>query len=369
MEQVDIHLKNNNLNGAISECIRNNFINFGYLLSEINFNSNFSKNDSNLLVFLESYSYLKRAVNNIKYDNNTIIEKDNNIIEKEIKIRLECNWLNSKELCDLWNKMSMGNYKWNNLKITWEDEYDYLVIINSCNLEEDKIIENKTILIRMEPYMICNKNLWGKWSNPNFINYLDVLSYERNFNNIEWHISKTYNQLLNENIIKTKNNEISTILSSKYKDPGQIRRIDFAKFLDNKQDIILDVYGENKINYKNYKGNLPYHKKDEGLLPYKYTFNCENFEIPGYFTEKIIDAILSETLIFYHGCLDIFSYIDKRAFVWLELSNFEDDYEYIKKCINENLWEQRLPYIKEAKLKILNELQFFPRLEKIIKKS
>jgi ribosomal protein L23 len=38
----------------------------------------------------------------------------------------------------------------------------------------------------------------------------------------------------------------------------------------------------------------------------------------------------------------------------------------IKKAIEEDWWSQRISYIKEAKQKILNELQFFPRLEKII---
>ena len=62
-------------------------------------------------------------------------------------------------------------------------------------------------------------------------------------------------------------------------------------------------------------------------------------------------------------------YIDERAFVYLELSNFDDDYTKIKNAIDNNLWEQRLPYIKEAKKKILDYLQFFPRLERIINKT
>jgi hypothetical protein len=363
MEQIDIYMKNNNLNGSISECIRKNYIYLGNLLCEIN-------KDSDNLLFLESFIQLKNSLNNIKSDNTlfTPLESSN---KKIIKIKLECNWLDSKSICNIWNKMSFDNYKWEDsnsiIELTWKDEYDYLIIINSTEtIDYDDINPKNTILIRMEPYMVNRPDLWGKWSNPNPLNFLDIISYERNFNNIEWHLNKTYKQLINDEIIKTKDIEISTILSSKYIDPGQIKRIDFAKFLDNKNDIILDVYGDNKYKYKNFKCGLPYHNKDDGLIPYKYTFNCENFELTGYFTEKIIDAILSETLIFYHGCPDIYAYIDKRAFVWLDLSNFESDYNYIKKCINEKLWEQRLPYIREAKKKILSDLQFFPRIKKII---
>jgi hypothetical protein len=48
------------------------------------------------------------------------------------------------------------------------------------------------------------------------------------------------------------------------------------------------------------------------------------------------------------------------------LANFEKDYQTIQNAIKGNLWEERLPYIRQAKQKILNETQFFPRLEKII---
>ena len=75
---------------------------------------------------------------------------------------------------------------------------------------------------------------------------------------------------------------------------------------------------------------------------------------------------MSETLVFYSGCSNIKDYIDERAFVYLELKNFENDYEIIKSAIMNDLWSERIEYIREAKKKILNELQFFPRLEKIV---
>jgi hypothetical protein len=102
------------------------------------------------------------------------------------------------------------------------------------------------------------------------------------------------------------------------------------------------------------------------MFPYKYTFNVENHSIKNYYTEKLIDGILAETLVFYSGCYNARDYIDERAFVYLELSNFEKDFQTIKKAIEEDWYTQRLPYIKEAKQKILNELQFFPRLYAII---
>ena len=183
---------------------------------------------------------------------------------------------------------------------------------------------------------------------------------------MEWHISKSYKELISFHPTKTQNSTISTILSNKYRDIGHIKRIDFVKFLESKNTQV-DVFGSNKWNYKSYKGSLPYHTKDDGLFPYKYTFNAENNSIRNYCTEKVIDAILSECLIFYSGCYNLRDYIDERAFVYLELNDFEHDYKIIQEAIEGNLWEKRLPYIKLAKKKILETYQFFPRVEKILR--
>ena len=293
------------------------------------------------------------------------LHEDNN----KIRVFLCCNWSSSKELCDLWNKMSKGNFEWNNIQIVWSEPYDYVCIINRPS-DDLKIDTTKSILFRMEPNMETNE-MWGEeWKNPKADEFLFCGYHNLHLNNVEWHLSKTYNQLLNEEIIK--NNEIGNILSSvlsdKYNDPGHIKRVDFMKFLE-KKGINTHIYGGNRFIWNNYKGSLPSHQKDEALFPYKYTFNCENFSIKNYCSEKFYDAILAECLVFYSGCYNIRDYIDNKAFVYLELSNFEKDYETVKRAIEENWWEQRLPYIKEAKKKILNEIQFFPRIEKIINKE
>ena len=181
----------------------------------------------------------------------------------------------------------------------------------------------------------------------------------------------TYQQLMSEKIVKDENlsNVLSTILSDKYRDIGQIKRIDFAKFIESK-GIKLHVYGNgsDKFLFKEHKGGLPYHNKNAGILPYKYTFNVENSSIKNYLTEKLIDGILAESLVFYSGCFNAKEFFPNgdKAFVYLSLINFEKDYEIVKSAIENNLWEERLPYIKEAKQHILNNMQFFPRIEKII---
>ncbi len=107
-------------------------------------------------------------------------------------------------------------------------------------------------------------------------------------------------------------------------------------------------------------------EKDKAMFPYKYVFNAENHEIRNYYTEKLIDGILAECLVFYWGCPNIRDFFDERAYVKLELADFEKDFQTIVRAIEENWWEKRLPYIREAKQRILNETQFFPRIESIL---
>ena len=309
----------------------------------------------------KTQSIIRLSIENNFQDIYKIINDD-----EKIRILLCCNWCSSKELCELWNKMSKGNYTWNNIQIVWREPYDYTCIINrpQDNLNIDL---SKSILFRMEPNMET-KTMWGEeWCNPKTEDFLFCGYHSLHLNNAEWHLSKTYEQLLNDEIRKNEEvcNILSAVLSDKYSDPGHIKRIDFIKFLECK-GMNVHVFGGNKFIWKDYKGSLPSHQKDNALFQYKYTFNCENFSIKNYCTEKFYDAILSECLIFYNGCYTIRDSIDNRAFIYLELSNFEKDYEKIKRAIEENWWEQRLPYIKEAKKKILNEMQFFPRIEKII---
>ena len=286
--------------------------------------------------------------------------------ESKIRVLMLCNWCSSQQLIDTWNNMSEnGNYSWKNIQIVASEPCDYYCIINKPP-DDATYDPDKTIVFRMEPYMEKDVTQWGAFAKPDPAHFKFVGFHDTQYNNNEWHLSKTYQQLCNESVEKNAelSHVLSTVLSDKYKDPGHIKRVDFVKFIEKKMDV--HVYGSDKFLWKNYKGELPHHAKDDGLFPYKYSFNVENHSIKNYYTEKLIDGILAETLVFYSGCFNVRDYIDERAFVYLELSNFEHDYQVVKKAIEEDWHTKRLPYIQEAKKKILTELQFFPRLEKII---
>lgn len=392
---INQYISENNITGALEQCLREQQYNLGILLYHIYGKNEINPEKNRLFVLLNDAlkssikdgKVLENVENVVNEDNPSLMEdedkdeivdnnvpriveiegKDEKVIDsKTIRVMLLSNWADSERMCNIWNKMSKGNYRWNNIQIVWEEPCDYYVVVNCPPIT---VFPNskKTILFHMEPLMGQHPEMWGDWGKPPKKDFLYCATHDTDYNNTEWHISKTYTELCTEKIVKSNELDgvISAVLSDKYKDPGHIRRIDFAKFLERK-GVKLHVFGGSKFCWKDYKGPLPLHQKDNAMLPYKYVFNAENHEIPNYFTEKLVDGILSECLVFYWGCTNIRNFFDERAFVMLSLEDFDADLAIIERAINENWWEQRLPYILEAKKKILEYYQFFPRLERIL---
>lgn len=280
-----------------------------------------------------------------------------------IKILMKSNWISSKGLCDLWNKMGDGNYKFTKdnltIEMVWEPPFDYIVVVNSTT---DPVPLHKTIYLVMEP--IIHNTVWRSYlSTPSL--FKSVWCHEPgNYNNNEWHLSKTRNELIHMTPTKTQGNAVSAVLSNKYFDPGHIIRIDLAQKAQH--ELEWHSYGSNYFKWKDYRGQLPLYSKDDAMFPYKYTFNAENTFLPGYYTEKLIDSILGECLCFYTGPPDIEDLVDPMAYVKLDMENIPQSIIIMKQAIEEDWYSLRLPYIKRAKHRILHETGFFPRLHNLI---
>jgi len=284
-------------------------------------------------------------------------------MSKIYKIKIISQWGTSEQVCNVFNRMSKGDMKWNNIEITSDDKnIDYYCVINYPRNDEH-YEPLKTIYMTMEPIIHINSGYFPKeWRHTNLdkSKFLHVLDR----NNIEWHLSKTYSQLMLDDIKKTK--LISSVTTDLYMDPGHRKRIHFLQFLEN-MNFTFDLYGKsNRFKFKNYKGSLPQNSKDDGIFPYRYTIACENSQEKNYFTEKIVDAILGECLCFYWGCPNISDFIDEKAYVVLDLDDWDKSYKIIIDALSNDEWSKRIEVIRKEKQKILNELQFFPTLEKIV---
>src|SRR5271156_570758 len=287
--------------------------------------------------------YLINNFNNFTNSNNVSTFN----FQKYTKIKLLCNFCSSLELSLLWNKMTKGNLKWNKLQVSINDKdiIDYYIIINKTM---DYFDPKKTIVFRMEPDTdIEEKNHWDDWliqkkiKKEDFLFFCDLNRYR---NNTEWHLGSNYNQLINLNVNKTK--ILSSVVSSLYINPGQKYRIDLLKEIESQQ-IPIDIYGrENLHQFKNYKGSLPSHNKDNGIFYHKYTVISENTYRKNYFTEKLSDAILGETLCFYRGCPNISDFLDERSYILLP-EDQKEACKLIKTSIENKEYEKRISFIKK----------------------
>jgi hypothetical protein len=273
-----------------------------------------------------------------------------------------CNWQNSKQLCDEWSNMCDDGYRWKNFEITWEDEnIDYYIIINYPQ-PNDFFIPKKTIIFQMEPK--CAIRSWGTWAYPDENKFLYVANHKNHLNGVQLQI-RTIPTIYPEN----RKNLLLSILSGKKFDPGHIKRINFIKDLEKRNLNLIEIYGrENYHQFNNYKGRVINDAKEKCFELYKYCFQSENNWEHNYATEKIWEPIVCECLCFYWGCPNLEDYLDPLCFVRLDLDNIDQSIDIIETAIREDWWSQRIETIRKEKQKIINELGFFPALEKIIKK-
>ena len=284
--------------------------------------------------------------------------------------------------------MCERNFKWKNIEITWtenRDEIDYYVIINYPLNENEYYVPEKTLVYQMEPAVKdpskpWGTKMWGKWANPDPKKFMHVNSHANHLNAVQWLFRYPLNQLSDSVNFKScdKLDRISCILSKKNSDEGHILRNKLLKYIEtespryanapiNELQSFLNVFGKsNFFQYRAYVGKLPQDNPFYGIKSYKYYFMCENNSEHNYATEKIWEPILCETLCFYWGCPNLDDYIDSRAYVRLDVADKEGSLRIMEDAVKNDLWSQRIPYIRAAKEKILNELAFFPKLQSFI---
>jgi len=291
-------------------------------------------------------------------------------------VKLVYNYESGSKLCQIWNKMTDGNFTFKceekSIKLVGDEtsfkDADFIVVVNG-GIEPNPIFFYKTIFFKMEPVFVDYRWLnVGTWPILDIFGSHGIEQIKDSFNALEWHLNKTRSELLTLQIKKTKKNTISSIISGKTMSPGHIIRLEFALFAQNFFD--WDAYGNwnsQKRNWNNFLGSPEY--KDDTLFPYKYSFTCENNFMNNYVTEKLVDCILAETLCFYDGAPNVENIIDPRAYIKLDLKNPVKAIEIMKRAINDNEYEKRLPFIKFEKEKIIRYTSLIPRLWKTIYKD
>lgn len=287
-----------------------------------------------------------------------------------MRIRIVPSWTTINGFFEEIKKQSQNNQgKWGDIQLCRDGEpFDATVIINADPTRHPSQC-GKDYYFCMEPYLGSS---FENWRYPEkYFERAHRMTHDVEHNLIEWHINSSRSELLGDRNYSgmgcAKLEKVSVIQSMKNFDIGHKKRITLIHALNARAPDVIECFGYYQHpDLKNKMGSLPARQKNAGLMPYKYHIAAENNSKYNYFTEKLVDGILSECLVFYWGCPNVEDYIEKNAFVRLEMTDLELDCNIIMQAISENLWEKRLPAIRRAKQKILNELQIFPHLEKLL---
>ncbi len=289
---------------------------------------------------------------------------------ERIYIKLLCNWMTSKDLTDLWSKMSQDNKgKWNNIQTTLCDKQANFWIIINRPQAESYYDAKRTIVMIMEPH-IENNSFWNNWydKQSDFLLFMNLQHFK---NNSEWHLNLTYQELMSSEFSLSKQKIFSTVTSSQYSMDGHKQRVDFIKLM-NQENLPDDHFGRtNLFNFANHRGQLFEYNKNQGLVPYLFSFAGENCtDLTCYYTEKLIDCILAECVCFYSGP-DVSKYMLADCVIELDLSTKEKQIQSkstVLKHLNLNLqtYNSKISAIKIAKQKILTFDQFFPRMWRLL---
>lgn len=131
---------------------------------------------------------------------------------------------------------------------------------------------------------------------------------------------------------------VSLIASGKTHYPGHKLRHQVAARLRDR-GIEADILG---------RGYAPFGTKSDGLAPYRYSIIIENVREPGFFTEKLIDALLCETVPIYWGAQDIAEIFEPGGMI---ICNSLDDIEVATRSISKDDYRSRLEFIVRNKEK------------------
>ena len=113
------------------------------------------------------------------------------------------------------------------------------------------------------------------------------------------------------------------------------------------------------------RGFKPIADKWDGLAPYRYAIAVENHSCPNYWTEKIADCFLAGAMPIYHGATNLEAFFPRNSFIKIDIT-LPDAPRRVAEIVASDLAENNRDSIAEARRRVLNEHNLFPRLASLI---
>ncbi|MEK0164222.1 hypothetical protein VWX35_18335 [Phaeobacter sp. A36a-5a] len=133
-----------------------------------------------------------------------------------------------------------------------------------------------------------------------------------------------------------KRADLSIIASAKRDHPGHKLRHDVVEHLRCSTPEVA-ILG---------RGYQPFETKSDGLAPYRYSVVIENVRERNYFSEKLIDAILCETVPIYWGCPNISDFFDPAGMI---ICSTGEEIRAAIAMISQDDYTARLPTLRALK--------------------
>jgi hypothetical protein len=270
-----------------------------------------------------------------------------------IKIYFAPNWgISSSEMLNYFKRQTYKNDGiWENIiAVSSQFDADYIIVQDGSTEKIENI--NKVIFFGREPKHV---KLYD-WSDKNCYKF-----YHHEFGTcwlpVTWWVDLSYDKLKKNVFNKSK--KFSIIDSGKSSLQGHQNRLNLINNYLLKYKNSADLYGW--INDK----PLPPRDKSLGLIDYKYTLAIENGSTDFYFSEKITDSIICETMPIYWGCKKIDKFLPKGSYYQIDIyDNVVIDKIY--EVINSDYREQNLKSLIEAKELILDKYNIWPTIRSSI---
>ncbi|EIF50995.1 glycosyltransferase family 10 domain-containing protein [Sulfurovum sp. AR] len=264
--------------------------------------------------------------------------------------------------------------KWGSCSFTFnplETDYDWLVIIDDIphitpnRVEQLSCPKENTILVTTEPTSITR---YGRGFAKQF-HYLITNQDEkalphpnaiRSQTGNVWFYGKDYDDIVSVTH-PTKTKKISTVCSNKQQGHTIHKlRYEFTKIMEEKIPE-LERFG---------RGFKWIETKAEAIDDYEFHVAIENHYAPHVWTEKLADTFLGYAVPIYYGCPNVYEYFPEDSLLLIDIYNVEDSIEKIKKIISTpGEYERRLPAVKEARRRVIEEYNLLAMINNIVENS
>lgn len=228
--------------------------------------------------------------------------------------------------------------------------FDRSVSISSDTLEHDANADFK-VLLQLEPPQILDLTTKILQANADFDL---ILAWKQEIvdgcNNCKFFPFGSSWITREHRLVHDKTKLISIIASHKRQTIGHKLRHEIISI-----DKSLKLFG---------RGYNPIDDKLVALKDYMFSVVIENSTTKNYFSEKLIDCLVTGTVPVFWGCSNISEYFDELGFISF---NSVEEYKEIRNTLTADKYRELLPHIKTNLELALQYSDFWTRVESVIK--